>query len=530
MRFLTRNNIIFFACFFALIGLYHYFEIIFMRPQSMHLWRQTDCLSLALNYYEHGMNFFKPEIHNQLADGGDSGYSAGEFPILYFGVAVIWKIFGYSEITYRLLVIIISFCGFFALYKTIEGLLKDAFWGIAVSLLIFTSPILVYYSANFLTNIPALSFSLIGWYLFFLFYKNKKNTFLYLSTLSFMLATLLKVPEAINFVLVLFIYFIDVFTTQLKNKNIVIFQKPLKQIIPFMFFFIGVISWYAYAKHFNDLHNGKYTFNDIWPIWRMTKEQIDKVYDFVTKIMMYQMFHNSVFYLCIASFTIMALVLKKLNKLYFMLMLLFLLGSALYLILWFNALDAHDYYLINLLIAPAFILLVMLQFTKEHHEQIFLSKKNKILFSLLLILNVAYCSANLKMRYWLGDNKTQFFATDYEKGYWWYMNDNYINYKKALGEIEPYNRSLGILSTDKVICMPDPSINISLYLMKQHGFTDYGNSDLKDADRIKHAIKHGAKYLFIIDKELLKQEYLIPFTTKKIGEFKNILVYDLKTI
>lgn len=501
-----------------------------MRPQSMHLWRQTDCLSLALNYYEHGMNFFKPEIHNQLADGGESGYSAGEFPILYYSVAIIWKIFGYSETTYRLVVTVIALCGFFALYKTFEGLLKDAFWGITISLLIFTSPILVYYSANFLTNVPALSFSLIGWYLFYLFYEHKKNTLLYFSVFFFMIATLLKVPEAINFVLILFIYFIDVFTKQFKNKNVVIFYKPLKQIIPFVLFFIGVLSWYVYAKYFNDLHNGKYTFNDIWPIWRMKKEQIDNVYDFVTKIMMYQLYHNSVFYLCIASLTIIVLSFKKINKLYAALMLLFMSGSMLYLILWFNALDAHDYYLVNLLIAPAFILLVILQFTKEHYPQFFISKKIKILFSLFLILNVAYCAANLKMRYWIGDNKTQFFATDYEKGYWWYTNDNYINYKKALGEIEPYNRSLGILSTDNIVCIPDPSINISLYLMKQPGFTDYGNLDLHGADRITHAIKHGAKYLFIIDKELLKQEYLIPFTTKKIGEFKNILIYDLKKI
>jgi hypothetical protein len=529
MKLFKKNHIIFTGCFFGLIVIYHYLEIYFLRPQSMHLWRQTDCLSLALNYYEHGMHFFSPEIHNQLADGGDSGYSAGEFPILYYFVALVWKVFGYHEFYYRLIVTLISFCGFFALYKTMEGLLKDTFWGITISLLIFTSPILVYYSANFLTNIPALSFSLIGWYFFYKFYEVKQSRLLYISMLFFMLAALLKIPEAINFLLVTFIYFVDVFTKQLKKRNIIIFQKPFLHSIPFILFAIGVFSWYAYAKHFNDIHNGKYTFNDIWPIWRMTKEQIKGVYDFVTKIMMYQLFHNSVFYLCVSSLVIMLLSFKMINKLYFSLLFLFFLGSCTYLILWFNALDAHDYYLINILIWPAFILLVILDFVKRNYPSFFFSKKIKFLFTLFVILNIAYCSANIKMRYWIGNNNTQFFATDYEKGYWWYTNDNYKNYKEALGTIEPYNRSLGILATDKIICMPDPSINISLYLMHQKGFTDYGNLDLVGKDRIIHAIAHGAKYLFVIDKELLKQDYLMPFTTKKIGEYRNILIYDLRT-
>ncbi len=529
-KYFWNANNLFVVCYLLITIIYHYYSIFFLRPQSIHLWRQTDCLSIALNYYEHGMHFFSPEIHNQLADGGNSGFSAGEFPILYYFVALIWKIFGYSELTYRLIVAIISFCGFFALYKTLEGLLKDSFWGITISLLIFTSPILAYYSINFLTNIPALSFSLIGWFFFYKFYTFKKHTYLYISMLFFMLAALLKIPEAVNFMLVCFIYFTDVFTKKIKNKGVVVFEKPLINLIPFLMFLVGVLSWYLYAKHYNDVHEGKYTFNDIWPIWRMTHQQIKNVYDFVTKIMMYQLFHNSFLYLCIALISCMILIFNKINKLYFSLMVLFFIGSCIYLILWFNALDAHDYYLINILIWPAFVLLTFVNFIKQNYNFLFVSKKIKILFSLLLILNVAYCSTNMKMRYWLGNNNTQFFATDFEKGYWWFTNNNYITYKEALCNIEPYSRSLNILSTDKVICMPDPSINISLYLIKQPGFTDYGNANLIGEQRINYAKQHGAKYLYIIDNELLKQEYLKPYTTKKIGEFKNIQIFDLQTL
>ena len=61
--------------FFLLIGLCVYFDYVHIAtlpPLGQHAWRQTDGASQALNYYQFGLNFFKPEVHNIVLNGGAS--------------------------------------------------------------------------------------------------------------------------------------------------------------------------------------------------------------------------------------------------------------------------------------------------------------------------------------------------------------------------------------------------------------------------------------------------------------------------
>ena len=97
---------------------YSYQEILFKRPQSVHYWRQADCASLALNYYQHGMNFFEPQTHNLTSNGGKSGNTCtSEVPLLYYSVAVLYHLFGYHEYIYRLLNTLLFFTGLFGLRR-----------------------------------------------------------------------------------------------------------------------------------------------------------------------------------------------------------------------------------------------------------------------------------------------------------------------------------------------------------------------------------------------------------------------------
>ncbi|MDZ7774841.1 MAG: hypothetical protein U5L09_04110 [Bacteroidales bacterium] len=98
--------------------------------------------------------------------------------------------------------------------------------------------------------------------------------------------------------------------------------------------------------------------------------------------------------------------------------------------------------------------------------------------------------------------------------------------------MEEYNRNtLGIEPRELVIAIPDPSNNISLYLMNQPGFTEFGINHLQGKERIEYLMSKGAKYLFISDKKVYKEDkynYLEPYMKHKIGEYKNIDVYDLR--
>ncbi|MBC8486528.1 MAG: hypothetical protein H8D45_10860 [Bacteroidetes bacterium] len=106
-----------------------------------------------------------------------------------------------------------------------------------------------------------------------------------------------------------------------------------------------------------------------------------------------------------------------------------------------------------------------------------------------------------------------------------WQNKNYIDSIQPFEEITPYLRSIGIKKSDRVISLSDNSINISLYLMNQKGWTNYGIS--ADSIIIKEKINLGAKYLLIYNKETYEERSIQPFIENKIGEFKNIDIYAL---
>ena len=150
-----RFTTILFIGALALIAVfYNYQDIVFKRPQSVHKWRQSDCASIALNYYQDGMNLRHSETHNLTSDGGTSGKSlTSEVPILYFSVAALYNLFGYHDFIYRIFNTLLFFLGLFFLFRLMRFILNDTFWSISLALLVFTAPVLVYYGNNFLVII-----------------------------------------------------------------------------------------------------------------------------------------------------------------------------------------------------------------------------------------------------------------------------------------------------------------------------------------------------------------------------------------
>jgi len=116
--------------------LYGYHKVIQRGPFSYHQWRQADCLAFTLNYYEDDLNFFTPSIQWIGNDG--HGRTISEFPILYYSVAQLWKLFGKQEIIFRLINILIVFSGLLYLFKLMKGKLNSNFWAFARVILLFT--------------------------------------------------------------------------------------------------------------------------------------------------------------------------------------------------------------------------------------------------------------------------------------------------------------------------------------------------------------------------------------------------------
>src|SRR3972149_5808757 len=106
------SSLLFILALLCVSFFYNYHEIVFKRPQSVHKWRQSDCASIALNYYQNGMDFFHPETHNLTSDGGTTGKcQTSEIPILYYSVAILYTIFGYHDFIFRLVNTLLFFLG-----------------------------------------------------------------------------------------------------------------------------------------------------------------------------------------------------------------------------------------------------------------------------------------------------------------------------------------------------------------------------------------------------------------------------------
>jgi hypothetical protein len=482
---------------------YGYPAILVKRPQSVHHYRQSDCASIALMYYQTGMHFFQPQTHNLTSGGKATGYSApSEIPIEYYFIAILYKIFGYHDYIFRFVNTLIFLLGLYYLFRTCLLLFKDFFWSAAITLFFFTSPVLVYYGNNFLTDSSAFAFALIGWYFFFKFYLDKKQSDFYISMFFMFLAGANKISGLLSLVAIFAVFFIELIRLIRLRKEYKIFERPILTVLPIVLIFLIIVSWVIFATNFNFIHGSAYFSTWIIPIWDMDKQQIQWVVNQIQGLWINQYFHPAAFYFLAAAFLFSMVFMKKANRLIMIITLLLLIGVVIYAILWFATFGAHDYYTINLYIFLVFIMINFLWVFKNRFPKIFSSYYLKMLFLCFLLFNMNHARISLVERY---------------TG-WWTEYPQYKDYHI----VTPYLRSIGIAPLDTVVCLPDES-HFTLYLMNQRGWTKWGGNNSK----MVTSINYGAKYLIINGEETLNQEYLQSFMKSPIGQFNTIKIFKL---
>jgi len=490
---------------FAIV--YNYPSVTLKRPQSVHHWRQSDCASIALNYYQNGMHFFQPQTHNLTSDGSKSGYSApSEIPIGYYFVASLYKIFGYHDFIYRLVNTLIFLLGLFYLFKLCYMLFGDFFWSAAFSLFFFTSPVLVYYGNNFLSDSSALAFALIGWYFLLKFYFNRIRWDFLVAILFFMLAGAFKVTALMSLVAISILFLIEllhIFKFRTEGK---VFEKPVQTALPILLAFGVIASWVFYAKYFNGLHNSVYFSTRIIPIWELDSSQIQMVLDNVKGLWLSQYFHVYALYFLSAAFLFSIVFVKKSNRFLMVVNILLLLGTVSYILLWFPTFKDHDYYTLNLYILLVFVIVNFGWVLKNRFPKAFSGYYLKILFLGFLLFNMNHSRNEMYGRYYG----------------WWTEHPEYKDYH----EVTPYLRSIGIAPMDTVVCLPDMT-HFTLYLMNQRGWTGCLGYN-SDSAAVAASIHRGAKYLILHGEEAGNRPYLQSFMTKPIGEFNSIKIFKLE--
>jgi hypothetical protein len=498
--------------------IYNYHKIAFKKPQSIHKWRQSDCASIALNYYQGGMKFFQPETHNLTSDQGTTGKCAtSEMPFLYYTVAGMYKIFGYNDFIYRIFNTLIFFLGLFYLFRLSNYLLKNTFWSASIVLLFFSSPVLVYYGNNYLTNTAALAISFIGWYHFIKYIFEKKRNYLIKALIFFFLAASLKITALFSLFAIIGVFVFDHIPFLKGTNKIKIIKHPLLFIIGSIAAIGIVVAWAAYARYYNELHDCTYFSTTIFPIWNYDSEGINHILSKVRKSWLYQYYHVSMHaFLTIAALFI-AIFYKKNLRLLNLAIIFILFEIIVFILLQFMTFADHDYYTIGMFILPALILLSSVLVLKKRFPKLFKHIVLKLMILALIGFNIFYAYKQTDERYNGWKQKAK------------YNSDIYT--------IQPYLESIGVSVTDTIISIPDGS-NYSLYIMNRKGWTQYTDTRFNRGEKVPYnqdsagiakSIKNGARYMVVrgID-QLYLQPFSQPFAKELIGKYNQVLVFDLK--
>jgi hypothetical protein len=506
MKIKYTRQFLFIVSFIAICLIYHVDELLFVRPQSLHIWRQTNCLSITQGYNQDNLPFFEPAMQNHYAKGGTTGKAAGELPVIYYMVGKLWQIFGCHEWIFRFVQLLIIGSGLLLLFEMLNFFLKSAFYSAFVSLLLFTSPMNVFFGLNFLPDTPSVALICIASYFLFRFYLKRLNVYVWLSALFFFMGIGIKITSALSFFAfggwILFEYLF------LKPEKR-IFNFSIQQIIPFLLTVVLIVSWYLYAAQYNKINEGGYSAFDIFPIWLMSKERLLQIFDSIRKMLFKEFFWPYLQYASVIIWIFLLTQIKKLPIFLRYILIVFPLGFFGYLILWFDVLDVHDYYLITSTIVMVPVWTILFIFLKDNGLLSKIAVHGIVL--IFFAANIWTCRHRIEERH---------------KGW---MNEWYKQKLEAVGEIEPYLDQWGVSKNDLVISLPDYSMNGTLFLMNRKGFTEYAN-DFSKKETFDHYISIGAKYLILNDTTILKNAVLQPFIVKPIGNYKNVRVFDLREI
>ncbi len=504
-----HKRVIFLILLLVIAFFYDYYSIVFFKPQSVHKWRQSDCTSITLNYYQNGMKFFHPEVHALISNGYTTNEAAtSEIPLMYYSIAILYKIFGVHEFIYRLINTLIYFFGLFSLFRLMEKLKINFIWSVTLSLLFFASTILVYYGNNFLTDCAAFAFALAGWNYFISYYQQGRMRDFIISMLFFLLGTSMKIFAGISVLALLGIYFLELFKMKFKTGSN-LFRKPILQILPFLLIFFIVGAWVLYARNYNIKNQCNYfSTTKIYPYWQLSPGDISHTWEHIRMLWLNHIFHRYTLIIFGLMFVFNLIFIKKANRFLITINIIIFLGVLLYCILFFALFRDHDCYMLNLFILPVFTLLTFAELVNNHYPRF---SKNIIVSSLLiflLIFNVNFTRKEMNARY---------------NGWW----TEYPKYRDFYS-ITPYIRSLGITRFDKVISLPDASHH-TLYLMNQPGWTTCFGQNL-DSAGIARSIQHGAKYMILASKEELENEpYVKPFIKDTLGRYNKVYIFTLKS-
>jgi hypothetical protein len=363
-------------------------------PGSQHVWRQSNTLAVARNFYEEKMNIFETRVDHRKNTNGVTG---SHFPSYEFILAGFYKIFGEQFWVHRVLSMVMYFWGAFGLLFLFRLLFKNefiarmGFWGYIFS------PELFYYEINALPDILSLSSSIWGFYYFVKWFDGriipenqiKSSHFTWLLSLLFLtLAGLTKLQYlAVGFPIAIYVLLHFKSIKGVSTISLLLLLGAAAAIIPLM--------WYAYAIKLIET-SGLADFgleirselNFYKAISILKRNILSDLPELILNYAAFILLLTGVFYI---------LKEKRFQSPWFYPFLVYALGLIAYHMLELRQMEVHGYYMM-----PYYpVLLLLVSFGAWQ----FLQKKQMILLYLLIFAQPVLAAIRIVPARWLTKNK-----------------------------------------------------------------------------------------------------------------------------
>ena len=502
-----RATLVFLLSFLGMCLLYHYPHELFTRPHGYHIWRQIDGFSVVRNYYQISMDFFHPRISQLVSD---DGLELAEFPIVYYISAIGYKLLGFHEWIPRVIDLLIVLFGLWCLFRLLADVLSDHFSALILSLLLFTSPVLIYYSIAPLPDIAGMPLALAGLYYFYRYMRSERIGYLILSFLFYAVAGSIKPTAIISLAAVISVVAATQSINFFKPDTFpALARRSIIQIFIYAFATLSmVVAWWCYVAYYRHLYHISSIFQmHADPIWRAGDGEILRV------IRHSWTWTNH--YFNIPSVALAGLLLvfafryfSKQMVLIFLSYFIYLCGCIAYVLVFFTQFYVHDYYIIVILplyIASLFVFVFAMQ---RSQPDVFRSLRFRTVMLLFFLMNVGYASYKVDQR-----NTNPGFKTDDHT---------------QLTNIEPYLDSIGIKKNDPVIYWGDLAPNIAFYFMNRRGWGQWAYGHVLSKENIDRSISKGAKFLLIDHNQSpggIEEGTFSSYHVHKIGERDSVEIF-----
>ncbi|MGB1122891.1 MAG: hypothetical protein ACPG08_05150 [Flavobacteriales bacterium] len=482
-------------------------------PYGMHQWRQCDAYSMALNYAMEPRGLFQPAMHFQHGTGG--GEAVGEFPLTYFINGKLWKVIGLQPWTLRWTHLALLLLGWWCLFRTLLQFasLRSA---LAVTWFTMASGLMAFYGLNYLVNAAGLGLVYVGWWEAYKWWRSDctNRGAQGWMMLAFSLALLFRPTLAIGLIPPA----LAVFGTKRWWRWAVSLAIPVT---------IGV-TWVVWTKWLNTQNESVYFLTTIRPLWEA--DSLDATWRAFREDVLPQWYHPYVlmsFGAGLVASVVRSVSTPTRNTRWANAAAgLLALASLAYVVLWFDNLNVHDYYLIELQVGVPVAGVWAANCWRIEERRV--KRTAWVVFMAALVLQLVDAGLRTRMKHrpiggWLYEQVVPARERDIWAWFHWDQDRRFGQVSEWTGVL----RSLGIEREDLVLSVTDPSPNISLSLMDQKGYTNLYDDAVQGEERVAFYAGKGANYLVCNNPDWYEAHKESPWLTRQMTQLGNFRVFDL---